>query len=487
MSSTLSNLEPRLLWASFDAIRNIPRPSGHERAVVDHLRAWADDHGFATRADAAGNLVIAVPATPGHEAAPIVVLQGHVDMVCEKNAGVTHDFLTQGIEVEVDGDWVRARGTTLGADNGIGVAASLAAAVDPAVVHGPLELLLTVSEEVGLVGAKGLDSGLVSGRLLLNLDTEEDGAVYIGCAGGAGLEARLALARCPAALTSLPHRLAVSGLAGGHSGLNIVENRGNAVRLAARILGAARDAGVTLALVAVDGGSKHNAIPRECFVDLRLGADQSAALTRVVERCLADFRTQYAATDPDLAVTLAARDPGTAEEVMEDTYRDRLLWLLEAMPNGVHAMSREVPGLVETSSNLAVVSTGADAVRIVSSHRSSVMPALLAARDHAVAVCRLAGCTVALGEPYAGWKPDPDSRLVQRTIAVHARALGATPAVKAIHAGLECGLLIDKLPGLDAVSFGPQIEGAHSPDERVQISSVARSYRLLTALLADLA
>jgi dipeptidase D len=488
MSSPLASLEPALLWQNFDTIRKTPRPSKHEEKIVAEVKKWAADHGFKVLQDEAGSLTIKVPATEGHEKAPTVILQGHLDMVCEKNSDVEHDFMTQGIEVEVVGDWVQAKGTTLGADNGIGVAAGMAVAVDPEVVHGPLELLCTIDEETGLTGAKDLDPSIVSGRIMLNLDTEEDGAVYIGCAGGADSIATLKISRRTGALSSVPVQVVVKGLRGGHSGLNIIENRGNAIKLATRILLAAIDDDIDLELVSIQGGSKHNAIPRECFTVCRVDNQLVEKLGAVAEKCRADFKEEFDATDPDLEVVVATVDDDESKhEVLNVHARDRLLRLLDSLPHGVLSMSRDVPGLVETSNNLAVVETGEDSAVITVSYRSSVMPALYAVRRQVDSAFRQAGAEVHVEDAYPGWKPNPGSPIVKTTCAVYERLFGTAPELKAIHAGLECGLLIEKVPGMDVVSIGPQIENAHSPEEKVQISSVQKFYKHLAAVLEELA
>ncbi len=487
MSSPLESLEPTLLWSHFDAIRSIPRPSKHEERIAAHIDTWAAGHGFEVLTDAAGNRTIRVPATDGHEDAPTVVLQGHLDMVCEKNSDVDHDFMSQGIDVVVDGDWVSARGTTLGADNGIGVAAAMAVAEDPSCVHGPLEILCTIDEETGLTGAKLLDPANIGGRTMINLDTEEDGAIYIGCAGGADITSSLPLARRRGLLASVPVRVAVLGLRGGHSGLNIIENRGNAIKLTTRILLAALDAGIEVDVVGLEGGSKHNAIPREAFATCRVHRGDLDRLRAVAETCTRDFQEEFLASDPDLEVTIEAHDDEEDHQhVLNVHCRDRLLRLLDSIPHGVLAMSREVAGLVETSNNLAVVSTEGDHAKIVTSHRSSIMPALYAVGRQITSICTLAGADVCTDDAYPGWKPNPDSPIVSRTARVFERSLGSKPLIKAIHAGLECGLLIEKIPDMDAVSIGPEIQNAHSPEERVQVSSVDRFYTVLKELLADL-
>ncbi len=488
MPSPLDTLEPRPIWQHFDAIRRVPRPSRHEDQIADYVRSWAAEHGFAVRADEHGNLVVPVPASAGREGAPIVVLQGHLDMVCEKNADVDHDFMAQGIEVEVVGDWVKAAGTTLGADNGLGVAAAMAAAVDPEVDHGPLELLFTLDEETGLNGASALDPAIVSGRLLINLDTEEDDSVYIGCAGSAGIEARFAVERAGTDAAGERLELAVRGLRGGHSGVDILENRGNAVKVAARVLAAALDRGVDFDLIAFDGGSRRNVIARECFVHLAAEPAQRSRLEEIAAEISAELASELAGVDPGLEITVR---PAAGEAPdwgwMRAGDAERLLRLLAAAPHGVLAMSREVPGLVETSANLAVVSTAEASVNVLYSVRSSVGAALAGSLQALRSLFLLAGGRVEEEAGYPGWKPDPESAIVRRTVAAYERLFGERPQIKAVHAGLECGILIEKIPGLDAVSIGPEIRNAHSPEEKARVSSAVKFYCLLKELLADLA
>jgi len=488
MSSPLESLEPKLLWKHFDTIRRTPRPSKHEEKIIESVKSWAADRGFEVVQDSTGSLTVRVPATAGHESAPTIVLQGHLDMVCEKNSDVEHDFMTEGIKVEVDGDWVQAQGTTLGADNGIGVAAGMAIADDPDVVHGPLELLCTVDEETGLTGAKGLDPAIVKGRIMFNLDTEEDGAVYIGCAGGSDSVAKLKTARRTASMGSVPVKVSVTGLRGGHSGLNIIENRGNAIKLATRVLLAAIENGVDLDLVGIEGGSKHNAIPRETFAVCRVDKGQVETLKTAAESCTKDFMEEFEATDPSLDVTVEELDDDDERRnVLNIHARDRLLRVLDGMPHGVLSMSRDVAGLVETSNNLAVVTNEGDHAEITVSYRSSIMPALYAVRRQVDSIFRQAGADVHVDDAYPGWKPNPSSPIVQKSAAVYKRLFGEEAELKAIHAGLECGLLIEKIPEMDVASIGPQIENAHSPEEKVQISSVQKFYKHLAALLEELA
>jgi len=488
MASPLDDLEPRLVWQHFDAIRQIPRPSKHEERIAAHVLDWAKRRGLETQRDGAGNIVVRVPATAGHENVPTVVLQGHLDMVPEKNSDVEFDFLVDPIQVRIVGDYVYATGTTLGADNGIGVAAALAIGEDPDAVHGPLELLFTIDEETGLTGAMGIDPGLLQGRTMINLDTEEDAALYIGCAGGADASSKFTLTRTPASMATVPVRVSVRGLRGGHSGVDIHENRGNALKFLARTLNAVLVTGVDLEVVSFAGGSKHNAIPRESDALVRVRKGEEEAVRQVVESVAAVLREEFGEIDPGLRVELdAVDDDDSSRQVWSRSDRDRILGAFLACPHGVLAMSRAVPGLVETSNNLAVVVCEGDEVRVTTASRSSVMPSLRATIEQVAAVFRLAGAEVKTHDGYPGWKPNPESPIFKKTLAVFESEFGSQPHVRAIHAGLECGLIGEKFPGMDMVSMGPQIESPHSPDERVKIDTVERFYRLLKATLAAVA
>jgi len=480
MEETLKRLSPAPVWEHFAELSAIPRPSKSEERAVAYVRAVAARHGFTVRSDEVGNVVLDVPATPGHEKAPVLILQSHLDMVCEKNRDVSHDFDRDPIRPYVDGEWVRARGTTLGADNGIGVAAALGSATDPTVEHGPLELLFTIDEETGLTGATRLDPSILLGRTLLNLDSEEDGALYVGCAGGADtkLEWKPVWASAPAGAHFL--HIEVAGLQGGHSGGDIHKNRANALKLVGRVLWAARAAGVDFALASIEGGSKHNAIPREAEAVIALAPAAKQALDGAVARMTAAFRSEFAGIDEGLKVTVAE---APARNVLSPADRDRLLGLLVALPHGVLAMSPTIPGLVETSNNVAVVRTGEPAIQVFTSSRSSVAPALQGVLQSIAGAGSLAGASTAVSDGYPGWKPNLASPVLALVKDVYRRQWGKEPTVAAIHAGLECGLLGEKVPGLDMVSFGPQIEGAHSPDERVNIPSVERFWTALREVL----
>ncbi len=477
-------LEPRAVWRIFAAINRIPRMSGHEAAVQEMLETRARGLGHGTKRDAVGNLLILVPATRGKEGAPAVLLQGHTDMVCEANAGTVHDFLKDPIIPVVRGEWVTASGTTLGADNAIGVAMALAAAEDPAVVHGPLEILLTVDEEVGLRGAAEVEPGFFSAQLGLNLDSEDETSVTVSCAGMQ--ESKLTVRGAPSAVPAgwAVREVAVTGLVGGHSGIDIHKNHANAIRILARAL-LASDGGAGIRLVRIEGGNKRNAIPREARATIAVPAGRVAAV-EAAAAALADSvrREEAAGVDPGLAVTFSPAAGGAAWSAADSA---RVLHLLAAIPHGVTAMSSQVDGLVESSTNLAVVESDAGAVHVLCTSRSSVMSSLEQVALQHRALAALAGAQCEQGPRTPGWQPDPSSRVLAAVRESFRAVFGAEPRVTGIHAGLECGVLRERSPGLDMVSFGPDIRGAHSPDERVRIASVQNVYRLLGDVLGRLA
>ncbi len=481
MSDVLAHLTPRSVWENFSDLLRIPRPSGHEAGVASHLSEVATRHGFEAKRDAIGNLVINVPATPGREKAPVVILQGHLDMVAEKNKDVAHDFLKDPIRPRIEGDWIYATGTTLGADNGIGVAAALAAAVDPSVKHGPLQLLFTVDEETGLTGAMKLDASLLRGKILLNLDSEEDGVLFVGCAGGSDTHLFFSPAWTTPSGGSSPFLLEVKGLRGGHSGLNIVENRGNALKILARALAGGVRGGLLLELASLTGGSKHNAIPREAEAVIFLPSADEPKFRETLDRLRASLKIELEGIDDGLEIQMS---PGSlSPRVMsKETFHD-FLHLLLGLPHGNLGMSQAIPGLVETSSNLAVVTMEGDRLKVVTSSRSSVGPALDSVLLSIRAIGRLANAEVVARDGYPGWKPNMASPLLKTVREVFAERWGHAPKVTAIHAGLECGLLGDKVPGLDMISFGPHMEGVHSPDERLNIPSVGRFFNALSEIL----
>jgi dipeptidase D len=479
---SITDHEPKLVWKYFDEIRQIPRCSGNEELARRYSLEFAEKHGFEAKADKAGNVVIRVPATPGHENAPAVALQGHLDMVCEKNSDVPHDFTKDPIQLEIDGDWLTAKGTTLGSDNGIGLAAGLAAATDESLVHGPLELLFTVDEEVGLTGAAQLQPGFVNARLMLNLDSEELGAVFVGCAGGGDSTITLPVKRVDTPAGTSAATVRVTGLRGGHSGLDIAQQRGNAIKVLSRVLWeASRSAPVSIS--SMEGGNKRNAIPREAHAEVAV-ADLDA-FGSVVAKLEPVIAGELGGQEPNLKISV---EPGGASgKVLDPESQSRLLDLLVAIPHGVEAMSYDIPDLVETSNNLATIKTSDGEVVIGTSSRSSINTALQSVRDRVRAVATLAGASVEEGDPYPGWQPNLNSELLQIIKRVHQDTFGEEPEAKAIHAGLECGIIGEKYPGMDMVSFGPRIEHPHSPDERINIPSVEKFWQLLEGTLKALA
>lgn len=482
MPSFVAELEPEALFRHFDRLLEIPRPSGREEAARAYVLELARERGLVHRQDAAGNVVVELPATPGREAAAPLALQAHLDMVCEKNADVEFDFARDPIRPRWEGDWLTASGTTLGADNGIGVAAMLAVMTEPQLPHGPLELLFTVEEETGLVGASKLDPALVRARRLLNLDTEEEGSIYIGCAGGAGTDLEIPLDEMFGAEGRGRYLLAVEGLAGGHSGVDIHLGRGNAIALLARILWATWPEH-QFELAGIEGGNLHNAIPREARARIRVARGDEGALERDLRREEAAIQAELQGVDDGFRVRLERdAEPAGAFVWTEATIR-RVVPLLVALPHGVLVMSRDLPGLVETSANLARVRTEGNVLRIHQSSRSSIDSALRATQRRIEACAELAGGSGRSSEGYPGWKPDLSSPLLSLLREVYCEVTGRDAELKAIHAGLECGVLKAKLPGLDCASIGPRIEFPHSPGERVDIPSVSRFYRLLVESL----
>jgi dipeptidase D len=482
----VSDLEPCPLWQHFDAILAIPRPSKQEERARRYVVDEAEKRGLRWRQDATGNVVVEKPASPGREGAPIVVLQGHLDMVTEKNSGTVHDFDRDPIVPRREGDWVKATGTTLGADNGIGAAAMLAVMTSDDLVHGPLELLFTVDEETGLTGVLALDPEAIAlrGRRLLNLDSEEEGAVTIGCAGGSASHLTLALETAPAPAGTMALEVKLSGLKGGHSGMEIHLQRGNAVKLLARALLAALQQ-TPFHLAAFQGGNKHNALPREATARVVVPADARNAFAAAVERETAAIQDEIRTADPDLKIEIT--EAPAAERVWTPAASRKTLDLLNALPHGVQAMSNDIPGLVETSLNVATATSTDGALAILISIRSSVASAMRDTKRRLRAIAELAGAEVQETEGYSGWKPNPASPLLGIFRQVHQRVAGSNPELKAVHAGLECGVLGEKFPGMDMISFGPVIQGAHSPDERVEVESVGRFWELLKATLRELA
>ena len=480
----VSELQPAALWSHFDTILTIPRGSKHEEKARDFVTGIVDGAGLSYDVDAVGNVVARKPGTAGREGSPIVVLQAHLDMVQEKNSGTEFDFETDAIRPVMDGEYLKADGTTLGSDNGIGVAAMLAILESEDIAHGPLEFLFTIDEETGLTGAGGLAEDLLEGRLLINLDSEEEGVLTIGCAGGADTYLTLPVARSAVASGQAALAIRVEGMKGGHSGVDIHLQRGNAVRLLSRVLySASLESKFNLA--SIDGGNAHNAIPREANAVIVCDSSDSEGIADLLEAELTAVGSELATIDPGFSWTVG--DIEAPAETIDGPGTTRVLELLTALPHGVLGMSPDIEGLVETSTNLAVVAVETGAVKILMSTRSSVMSALVAVRQRIRAIGGLAGAEVAEKDGYPGWKPDVSSEVLAVMAEVYKSVTDEEAEVGAVHAGLECGIIGEKYPGMDMISFGPQIEFPHSPDERVKVPSVDPFWRVLVATLERLA
>jgi dipeptidase D len=484
MTETLENLKPALLWKHFAQIIRIPHCSGNERAFGDYIISVAKSLNLPWKRDKVGNVLVSKPASSGRENSARIILQGHLDMVCEKNSDIRHDFEKDPIEAEREGDWVQAKGTTLGSDNGIGVASALAVMEDRTLVHGPLEFFFTVEEETGLTGANKVGNGFLGGTRLLNLDSEEEGTFTIGCSGGADSEITLPLRRKKKRFKDL-YRLKLYGFRGGHSGIDINQGRGNTIRLLARLLYGAEEKS-KLELVTVEGGNKRNAIPREAWAEFYLGPDSAKKLRPFLKDHFTGIQNEYKAVEKGAQFSFekigdGREDPLTAES------QGVLVRFLLSLPHGVISMHPEIAGLVETSTNLAIVRCEKKQARIVSSSRSSVASALGAVRSAVRALSELAGARVVEPQGYPGWEPNLQSPLLEELSEVYKTVFAKEPVVKAIHAGLECGIIAEKYPGMEMVSFGPTIEHPHSPEERVHVGSVENFWKFLTAALRDLA
>ncbi|MBI4912371.1 MAG: beta-Ala-His dipeptidase [Acidobacteria bacterium] len=479
VESLLAAPETQPLWKYFLELSRIPRGSKNEAAAAQ----WVADQGKAlgceVERDAVGNVILRKKASPGREGRPTTCLQAHVDMVCEKNEGTPHDFLKDPIQVRRDGDLLRATGTTLGADNGIGVCSALAVLASKDIAHGPLEVLITIDEETGLTGANGLVGGLLKSKYLLNLDSEEEGFLTIGCAGGVDtiVTRPLSLAAPPAG--SRAYRLKVFGLKGGHSGIDIHAGRGNAIRLLAQVLFDLRPQ-FSFEVAAFKGGNKRNAIPREASATIALDPAKEGALRAALAAQQAHWKAALGAFDPGLELAL---EPAEAGKVMSGADADAAIRLLLALPHGVEAMSPDIKGLVQTSTNLGVIGTEGGRLEINLLTRSSIDASKKALTERIAATCALGGFQAELSGGYPGWKPEPRASLVQIVQDANQQVFGKPLEIMAIHAGLECGLIGEKYPDMEMVSFGPSMWDVHTPDEHVSIPSVGNFWKLLVAVL----
>ena len=475
----IKNLAPELVWNIFDQITKVPRPSKKEEKIRQWLVDFAKQHNIEYHLDATGNVLMRKPATPGYEDHQTIVMQGHIDMVCEKNSDVDHDFENDPIETIIDGDWVKANGTTLGADNGVGVALSLACLIDDSFQHGPLEALFTYDEETGMTGANAIEEGFMTGKVLINLDSETEGQIFIGCAGGMDTVGLFHYTPAPAPKDLYYAKVKVSGLLGGHSGGDIHLQHANANKVLARFLTTQPDA----VLAAIHGGNLRNAIAREAEAVIGIPYSSKDNVVAELNQFAAIIEGEVGDIEKGMKLTIETVD--TPETVIEKEVADRLIKALIVCPHGVQGMSRSMPGLVETSTNMASVKMiELGVIKVETSQRSSVESEKRAIAQAVATTFSLAGAEVKQGSGYPGWKPNTNSPIMKVCADTYRDLYGKEPEIMAIHAGLETGLFLTKYPYLDMVSIGPTMEGVHSPDERLYIPSVGTFYAYLKEVLS---
>jgi len=477
-------LKPKAVFDYFAEINKVPRPSKHEEKMIAYLKDFAEKNSLAFKTDEAGNVLIAKPATPGMEGRPTVVLQGHMDMVCEKRSDRVIDFENDPIETFIDGEWMRAKDTTLGADDGIGVALAMAILTDDSIKHGPIECLFTRDEETGLTGAFAIEPGFMTGKYLINLDSEDEGEIFIGCAGGVNtdIEFEYYAESMPEGYVAM--RVVVDKLTGGHSGDDINKNRANANKVLARFLYDISGR-YDMKLCSIDGGNLHNAIPRHAEAVIAVPEDQKHEIRSDFNIFAAAIQDEYHTTEPTVEFLMESVE--LPETTIDDITANNLIAALNAVHNGVYEWSQDIPNFVETSSNLASIKMPEEGkIKIVASQRSSTHSQLDAVCNVVASAFNLAGADVLINEGYPGWKPNPDSELLKITVEKYKELFGKEPKVRAIHAGLECGLFSEKYPGLDMVSFGPTLRGVHSPEEKLLIPTVEMVWRHLVAIIQSL-
>jgi len=480
--SVIENIEPKLVWKHFDEIRKIPRCSKHEEKIREYIIDFAKKNNLKYKKDKPGNVVISKPAAKGMEKKPTVILQGHMDMVCEKNSDVKHDFSKDPIKLKLNGDVLMADGTTLGADNGIGLAMSLAILEDNTLKHGPIEALFTVDEETGLTGAFALESDMLAGKILLNLDSEDFGVITVGCAGGGDSQIYLPIKTKPinGSLTSM--NIKVLGLRGGHSGVDAHEQRGNAVKILTRMLWKANE-DYNFHITEIKGGDKHNAIPREAYAKVSIDKSKKDNFISTLKKEEKEILGEIKPIDPNFKVNV--EDINKLHSTLTEDTQEKLLDLLHGLPHGIDKWSYDIPDLVETSTNLATVSIKDNKANIGMSTRSSIKSALQDFRDRIRATAELSGAKVEEDNPYPGWKPDMNSNILKLSKKIFKDMYKKEPKVEAIHAGLETGIIGEKFPGMDMISIGPTIKYPHSPEEQVHVSTVEKTYKFVLKILEE--
>jgi dipeptidase D len=480
----IDKLCPEEVWYYFNIICQIPRPSKKEEKIIQYLLSFAKEHNLDYKLDEAGNVLIKKPAVPGYENMQTVVLQSHVDMVCEKNSGTEHNFDTDPIQPYIDDEWVKAKNTTLGADDGIGVAAQLAILASKSIIHGPIECLFTVDEETGLTGAYGLKNNFFDGKILLNLDSEDEGVLFIGCAGGVTTTGILEVGYEEAQDNFKQYKINITGLTGGHSGDDINKGRGNSIKILSRLLYNHKKQ-VDLKIVSIQGGNLHNAIPREAYASIAIANNEESRFLSIFQTESNDQKIELSFSEPNLNIVIS--DEQKPKKYLSDKAAKEIVSILYSMPNGVISMSKKISGLVETSTNLASIKqTSENVYEIVTSQRSSSDSMIHDIANKVESVFQLGGATFKRSTGYPGWEPNTDSQILNISKKIYFDLFKKEPIVTAIHAGLECGLFIEKYPGLDMISFGPDIKGAHSPDEKINIKSVDNFWQYLIEILNNI-
>jgi len=476
----IENLEPKLVWKHFDEIRKIPRCSKHEEKIREYIVNFAKKQGLQTKVDSVGNVIIIKPAASGMQKKPTVILQGHMDMVCEKNRDVKFDFSKDPIQLKINGDLLTANGTTLGADNGIGLAISLAILEDKKLRHGPIESLYTIDEETGLTGAFSMKSDMLTGKIMLNLDSEDFGVITVGCAGGGDsmIEFPIKMQVIQSSRENIV--VNVSGLRGGHSGVDIHEQRGNAIKILTRLLWKTSQK-FDFSLFDIKGGDKHNAIPREAYAKLSIEKKNKTEFIAALNVEDKEILDEIKPIDPNLKVEVQSSEP--PKTVFDKHSQISLLNLLHGLPHGVHQMNYDIKTLVNTSTNLATISVKENTIVIGMSSRSPMKSALQDMRNRIKAIASLAGAKVSEGTPYPGWKPDLQSKILALSKKIFKDMFKTEPKIEAIHAGLECGIIGEKFPAMDMISIGPTLKNPHSPEEQLHISTVDKFYKYLLKIL----
>ncbi len=483
MAEKLAGIKPETVWHYFEEICNIPHCSKKEERIAQWLIDWAKSKNFGVKLDAIGNIAISKPATPGMESRKPVVLQGHIDMVCEKNSDVEFDFDTMGIQTYIDGDWVKAKGTTLGADNGIGVAMGMAVLDSTDIAHPAIELLCTLDEETGLTGANKLGTDLLNGKVLINIDSEIEGTFTIGCAGGINTAGTYKYESMPVPADHSCHLITLKGFKGGHSGIEINDGRANAAKLLVRMLNN-MSSKIDFKLASFNSGNKHNAIPRESFATIAVPNAQKAEFEKYMAEFEKTMKAEWTSKEPTCELKLEAAS--NVSKVMTAEFQKNIIKSFVLMPHGPYRMSPDIKGLVQTSTNFAIVETRENEVFVLTSQRSSVETEKTAMAEMVAAAIEVGGGKVEFNDGYPAWQPDVHSPILKTASEVYKQQTGKDPHIEIIHAGLECGLIGEKYPGMDMLSIGPNLQDVHSPDEKCQISSVERVFNFLTELLKNI-